>query len=178
MVFFERHLDKIMIAIAFVVMTAIALPIYNIANGIKAGENTIKRASDGAHQTFSSMAVSGPVIALLDTNLESVSSIRLEVIKAPWGTPVDLSSLKIKYTDPQQVFDLPESALSKEWVVGYPGAVLESGERVRIQLDLTGLRSRLVPGGRFTIEIGPADGPSLRVARKTPKIYARVLVLD
>ena len=108
---------------------------------------------------------------------------------------MDLSSLKVKYTDPQQVFDLPESALSKEWVVGDPGAVLESGERIynivriqldltglrsrlRIQLDLTGLRSRLVPGGRFTIEIGPADGPSLRVARKTPKIYARVLVLD
>lgn len=142
----------------------------------------------GGMDAGSALVLSGPVTAHAAADLQSIDYVTFEVgIAGGPGGPVDLSDqgITVSYVDANQGMALRFQATSQatstlgwsaKWLSD-SGPLLNPGERVEIEVILTGLASPLGANSTFAIEMKPAGGDMLVVAGTTPGELTSVMEL-
>ena len=165
-------LETAIVLIAFVVVAAV-FAFAVLSTGLLRSEKSKETVLGGLQETSASLAVRGSVLATSTGALASVSAIVFQVaIASQKGAGVNLSSSGtdaaiISYTDQNQFVNLSSSQWTATWLNG-SGNLVETGERVQIRIDVSGLGTALGTLTNFKIEVKPTKGATLVIERQTP----------
>jgi len=170
-------IETAIILIAFVVVASVfAFSI--LSSGVLATEDTRETVLGGLEEVSSSLVLRGSVIGIGTTT--TLTTLKFQVTTpAAAEASVDLSptATQITYIDSVQTRNLLDAEWTATWLVGGTGNLLDSGERVEIEVDLTGLTSDLGASTEFTIQVKPTKGGILVVNRTTPAALSTVVDL-
>ena len=121
----------------------------------------------------------GNVLAIRHPTDAHLTSIRFEVTTASKGASgVDFSDarLALRYIDDNQAVVIPRSSYGTKWLFG-DGEVLDPGERLELEVELSGLLSTdLGAGTKFSIEIILPTSNTV-VSRVTPAELSPVVYM-
>lgn len=179
----QTALETAIILIAFIVVASVfAFTILSAGSAsTEKGEAAIYSGLEGVQ---SSMNVKGAVIA--EAAGATVDTVKFTLSLVSGGDPVDLNIAKpvvvIGYRDAEQFEN--DIDWTVNWVVNNEGALptdaddmLEEGELAEIEVDLTGLTTKLDKNTEFTLEVKPPAGAVLSVTRTTPAAISKVMEL-
>ncbi len=187
-------LETAIILIAFVVVASVfAYPV--LSAGIFSSEKGKEAIHAGLQQTRASMQIVGDVIATENSSDDNVDQIIFTVSNALGGEPINLITttdadndgiisdettkihlMIISYKDKaQRVNDLAWTATQVG--KGDGDAMLESGEKFQINVNLNALSPSLTAYGEFTIELQPSIGSTLIIEKTIPAVVDAIMVL-
>ena len=168
-------LETAIVLIAFVVVASV-FAFAVLTTGLLSSEKSKEAILGAVEETESTILKRGSVVALGATS--SVTHLKFEVGQATQGgEPIEFSSsdVVVTYVDPYQAVNLSFTAdpdnnagWGSEWLAGGSGPVLDPGERVGLDLNLTALATPLATSTEFTVEVKPTTGAVLSIQRKTP----------
>lgn len=176
----QTALETAIILIAFIVVASVfAFTILSAGSAsTEKGEAAIYSGLEGVQ---SSMNVKGAVIAEAATT--TVDQVKFTLSLVAGGDPVDLNTTNkvvvIGYRDAEQFEN--DVTWSVNWIVNNDGGtaddMLEEGELAEIEVDLTGLTTKLAKNTEFTLEVKPPTGAVLSLTRTTPAAISKVMEL-
>lgn len=176
-------LETAIILIAFVVVASVFA--YTILSaGIFSAEKGKEAIHSGLSTARSSMQLSGPVLARDTDGDNQVEQLLFTISNSLRGSPLNLTatvdadgvlsdeavkshSLVITYIDQNQyVTDIAWT--STQIGKGDSDALMETGERFELLIDLTGISPAVDENDTFVLEIKPAKGSSVTIERTIP----------
>lgn len=187
-------LETAIILVAFVI-TAAAFSFVVLNMGFLSAQKTQTVISSGMQEAASSMLFDGDMIATCDTTAKTVDSVTFYVRLSQGKEPIDTANDKMIMT-----YSCPRAAgviystnvttvVTISEVIGNSDSLIQSGERWKVTVDFTALGdAALEPAGvlqpapaayeTFTIELRPATGSVLSIARNVGAIYNPIQVLQ
>jgi len=181
-------LETAIVLIAFVVVASV-FAFAVLSTGLLSSEKSKETVLGGLEETQATISLRGSVVLNASTTGASglVKSIVFQVSNAQTGGEgVDLSStaVVVTYIDDDQVENLSYTATpattagwGTSWLSG-SSPLLDSGERVEVTVNLTGLTTSLTTSKEFTIQVKPSVGATLVVNRTTPAELTTVVNLQ
>jgi flagellin FlaB len=186
-------LETAIILIAFVVVAAVFA--YTVLSaGVYATQTSQQAIYSGLHEASGTMQIKGSVVGYDDDLDENINSLKFVVACSAAGGAVNLTPpidaevdgipdadsehrTVICYTDAHQ--RLPDIAWDT-MAVGYTDGddLLEEGEQVEITVSLTALTTPLYKNTDFTLEVRPAEGSTLIIARHVPAAVDAFTILQ
>jgi flagellin FlaB len=180
-------LETAIILIAFVVVASVFA--YTILSaGIFSAEKGKEAIHSGLSTARSSMQLSGPVLARDTDGDNQVEQLLFTISNSLRGSPLNLTatvdadadadgvlsdeavkshSLVITFIDQNQyVTDIAWT--STQIGKGDSDALMETGERFELLIDLTGISPAVDENDTFVLEIKPAKGSSVTIERTIP----------
>ena len=161
-------IETAIILISFVVVASV-FAYAMLGSGLTASEKSKQTVLGGIAEGSTSLVLRGSVLGL--STAGEVDTLSFQVSNAVRGNvAVDLSdsAVQISYQDDDQFSNLLAANYTTTWLAGGAGQMLDPGERVEIELDLTALSPRLGANKEFTVQVQPIVGGVLTVQRTTP----------
>jgi flagellin FlaB len=187
-------LETAIILVAFVI-TAAAFSFVVLNMGFLSAQKTQTVISSGMQEAASSLLFDGDMIATCDTTAKTVNSVTFYIRLSQGKEPIDTANDKMIMT-----YSCPRAAgviysanvtdvVSIGEVIGNGDNLVQSGERWKVTVDFTKLATGdldpatatdLAPAAyeQFTIELRPATGSVLSIARNVGAIYNPIQVLQ
>jgi flagellin FlaB len=194
-------LEAAIVLIAFVVVAAVFSYVM-----LGAGFFTSQKSQEVVHtsvaQASSSVEIVGNVIGNGDTTNHNITSVDFTIGTTAGGGSFDLNTVVITYRDNGTYFSIPANTTSitaagvnettpqsNEWAVikylnsqddtsVYDGDVLvESGEQVVLEVNISGTTAKAIPNNQFSIELRPAVGAPLLIQKTVPPQIDAVNIL-
>jgi flagellin FlaB len=170
-------LETAIILIAFVVVAAI-FAFTVLSTGTFLTQKSQEAAYSGLQEVRGSMELKGSVLAQDLTATGHVTHIKFDLANVAGGQPIDLNDVdgsqvvKMTYRDSKQTVDLG-AAGAPLWTVSFVGhsdgdLILDGQELAEIDVDVSGLTTKLGPNTTFDVEVQPPSGAVLQIERTTP----------
>ena len=162
-------LETAMILIAFVVVASVfafAVLTTGLLSSDKARETTLSALK----QAESTLALRGAVVGVSNAGNTSIVSVRFQLNNASAGSDgihLSASSTIFSYQDADQFVNFGSADWTATWLIGN-GPVLDPGEAVEIDVDLSVLSPLLGTAKEFTVQVKPNLGAVLMINRTTP----------
>jgi archaeal flagellin FlaB len=189
-------LETAIILVAFVI-TAAAFSFVVLNMGFLSAQKTQTVISSGMQEAASSLLFDGDMVATCDTTNKNVTAVTFYIRLSQGKEPIDTAPSKMimTYSCPRAagVIYSTDAALdgivSIAQVIGNGDTLVQSGERWKVTIDFAALQTAdvLTPAGAncepqpyetFTVEIRPASGSVLSIARNVGAIYNQLQVLQ
>jgi archaeal flagellin FlaB len=168
-------IEAAIILIAFVVVAAVFSTMM-LGAGFFTTQKSQEVVHSGIMEVSSSLAPSGNVI-VKSTADGSAGEIIFYVTNTAGGSPVDLNKTIITYTDNDDFVSQEYSTGTNRWTYtpiiydpGHNDNLLESGEKYKIDLNLTTFGVKTLPGSneQVKIEVKPPEGAVLVIQPTMP----------
>ncbi len=173
-------LETAIVLIAFVVVASVfAFTI--LSTGLLSSEKSKQTILGSLEEVSSTLVLRGSVIAISTSTPSNVTNIKFQVTNASKsGAAVNLSTSGVNaavvtYIDADQSVNL--STWTPTWLSG-SGSLVNPGETVEIDADISGITTKLTTDKEFTIQLKPAVGAVLNLQRKTPVELTTVMDLN
>ena len=167
------------LGIACISILAAAL-IYSFAvvkTGIPVAERTEEAVSGGLERTSVVLSARGHVSATANEGLTAIEKVTFLVVGAAQSTgSVEISTSVVTYFDQHQSLNVPRTDWAADWLIG-SGPLLDPGEAIEVEVDLTGLTTPVTTLTAFKIQFIPTTGTVVVIERTTPDKLARVFDL-
>ena len=148
-----------------------------IRTGATASESTEEAVLGGLERTSVVLSARGRVSATANEGLTAIEKVTFYVVGAAQSTAsVELSTTVVTYFDEHQSLDVPRTDWAASWLIG-SGPLLDPGEAVEVEVDLTGLTTPVTTSTAFKIQFIPITGTVVVIERTTPDKLTRVLDL-
>ena len=175
-------LETAIILIAFVTVAAV-FGYAVLSAGIFSAEKGKETVYTGLQGARSTMKLTGNVIATGNTTAPTpfVSSVKFTVSNSLSGEPIDITpppanKTVCSYTDDNS--HESDITWSRTFVSQSDGDdLLETGEKVEISVDLSGLATKLAANEQFIIEFKPASGSIVTFERTVPAVIDTIIDL-
>ena len=188
-------LETAIILIAFVVVASVFA--YTVLSaGIFSSEKSKQTIHSGLEQARSSMEIVGPVVAK-DTDTDGdVNEIVFIVANSLDGEPINLTTTTdtdsdgllsdestILHSTVIRYIDLNQTVDDIAWTTSDLGktdgdALLETGEKIEITVNVSQLTTALSTNDTFTLEVKPDGGASIVIERTIPAVVDKVTDLN
>ena len=162
-------IETAIIFIAFVTLAAV-FGFAVMSTGVLTSEASKESVLHGLEATSGTLFQSGAIIGAASSSLTAVDTIKFQIINATRGTDgviISPDQTGLSYIDEHQVVRLASNQWTATWLTGF-GSLINPGERVEIEVDLTGLNPRLGSSKEFFIELTTGPSVTLRLRRVTP----------
>jgi len=168
-------LEAAIVLIAFVVVAAVFSYVM-LGAGFFTTQKSQEVVHTGVTQASSSVAPSGDVI-VESTASGSVGNITFYLTNNAGETPVDLNKTILTYTDNDDFVSQAYGSGSNGWIYsaivyepGHNDNLLESGEKYRIDVNLTGFHVNTLPvvNENIKIEVKPPEGAVYAISKTLP----------
>ncbi len=173
-------LETAIVLIAFVVVASVfAFAI--LSTGLVSSEKSKQTIIGALEETSATLVLKGSVVATSTSTPFSVTNIQFQVANASRsGESVNLSASGLDaailtYIDDDQ--SVNSSSWAATWLAG-SGPLVNPGETVEIDVDVSGLATKLGAGKEFTVQLKPTVGAVVVVSRKTPAELTQVMDLQ
>lgn len=173
-------LETAIVLIAFVVVASV-FAFAVLTTGLLTSEKSKETIVGSLAEASATLVLKGSVIAKSTTTPSSVTNIVFQVTNATQGgEAVSLATSGVNgailtYLDADQSVNL--STWTATWLSG-AGSLLNPGETVQIDADISGVATKLKTDKRFTIQLKPTVGAVLNVTRSTPAELKTVMDLN
>jgi len=178
-------LEAAIVLIAFVVVAAVFSYVV-LGAGFFTSQTAQSTVHTGVSQASSSLQEVGNTYGVENTGLTGIAFVNVTVALTAGGTPIDLSSMVVSYTDnngghvPNMTYGgigtdsgtcPTTSANSNYWCIGQKlnnvttGATLDNNAQMIL---MVGLPSTAKPNTQFSINFQPSVGAVLPIARTIP----------
>jgi flagellin FlaB len=171
-------LETAIVLIAFVTVSAVFAFVV-LSTGLFSAERGRETVFAGLAKTRGSITLSGGILATSDQT--TITNLSFAVVLAAGGDSVSIDPnasngrTVISYID-SAVTD-PDLTYTVTPVVGDADAVLEAGELMEIDIDLTqNAQIALATNDTFTLEVKPPSGSYLVVRRTTPPSISHTVI--
>ena len=162
-------LETAIILIAFVVVASV-FAFAVLTTGLLSSDKARDTTLSALKQAQSTLAVRGVVVGVSNPGNTSLVSVRFQLNNANSGSDgieLSASSTIFSYQDADQFMNLGAADWTATWLIG-SGPVLDPGEAVDVDVDLTTLSPLLGGAKEFTVQVKPSLGAVLMVNRTTP----------
>lgn len=168
-------LEAAIVLIAFVVVAAVFSYVM-LGAGFFTTQKSQEVVHTGVTQASSSLAPSGDVI-VESTAFGKAGSITFYITNTAGGTPVDLNKTVLTYTDNDDMVSQEYNNGTQGWnytaLIFEPGHndnLLESGEKYRVDVNLTYFNVTTLPGvnEKIKLEVKPPEGAVLGLTKTLP----------
>ena len=177
-------LEAAIVLIAFVVVAAVFSYVM-LGAGFFTTQKSQEVVHTGVTQASSSLAPSGDVI-VESTTVDQANVVTFYITNTAGGTPVDLDKTVVSYTDKDDFTTKSYGGAgpntgTNNWqysaVVYEPGHddnLLESGEKYKVTMTLSGFATIDAPGvnEQIKIEVKPPEGAVLGITKTMPPALA------
>ena len=172
-------IETAIVLIAFVVVAAV-FAFAVLSSGLLGTEKSKETVLGSLEETQATLVLRGSVVANKNAFLDQIDSVDFQLgLAGTASEPVSLSSIDliITYVDEDQSSNIGFADWTTDWLSG-SSSRLDPGERVELNVDLTGLGTPLGPSKEFSIYVKPAQGAVLIVERNTPAELTNVTNLN
>jgi archaeal flagellin FlaB len=170
-------LEAAIVLIAFVVVAAVFSYVM-LGAGFFTTQKSQEVVHTGVTQASSSLAPSGDVIVDSTTDGQA-NAVIFYLTNTAGGTPVDMNKTIITYTDKNNLVTRQYGNGDQGWTYlpvvyesGHDDNLLESGEKYRITLNVTGTNGFVTtgpgPNDQIKIEVKPPEGAVLGITKTLP----------
>lgn len=160
-------LETAIILIAFVVVASV-FAFAVLTTGLLSSDKARDATLSALEETESTLALRGAVVGVSNPGNTSLTNVRFQVNSVSRGSlELSATSTIFSYQDNDQFMNVPAANWTATWLIG-TGPLVDPGEAVDIDVDLTSLSPLLGASKEFTVQIKPAKGAVLIVNRTTP----------
>jgi len=173
-------LETAIVLIAFVVVASV-FAFAVLSTGLVSSEKSKETILGALSETSATLVLKGSVVAVSTSTPSSVTNVKFQLTNASKaGSAVNLSTsgtnaAVVTYTDESQTSNL--STWTATWLSG-SGSLVNPGETVEIDADISGITTKLGVATEFTIQVRPAIGAVITIKRKTPAELSTVMDLN
>ncbi len=163
-------LETAIVLIAFVVVASV-FAFAVLSTGLLSSEKSKETIIGGLEEAAATLVIRGSVLGISTSTPFTVTDVRFQVTNASKsGEAVNLAtsgvnSAIVTYVDADQSSNL--TSWTATWLTG-SSSLVNPGETVEINVDISGLTTKLSTNKEFTIQLKPNVGASLIVSRTTP----------
>lgn len=175
-------LETAIVLIAFVVVASV-FAFAVLSTGLLSSEKSKETIIGGLEETSATLVLRGSVIGIKHATQTNLINVRFQVTNASQsGEPVNLSDTGVNaaiitYIDTDQTVNVAAADWSATWLTG-SGNLVNPGETVEIDVDVSALSTLLATNKRFTIQVKPTVGATLLIGRTTPAELTAVMDLN
>ena len=186
-------LEAAIVLIAFIVVAA-SFSYVVLGAGFFTSQTAQSAVHTGVSQASSSMELVGNVYGVKDTNNNYLDYVNVTVALTAGGTPIDLSSMVVSYTDNNGGHEAnltyvgigtdgatcPTTGNTAQWCIAQKfnnitsGAMLDNNAQMAI---LVALPTSATPNTQFSINFQPSVGAVLPITRTIPGGLTKVQLL-
>jgi flagellin FlaB len=162
-------LETAIVLIAFVVVAAVFAFVV-LSTGLFSSERGKETVYAGLAKTRGSMELTGGVLAASDTT--KITGITFDLTLAAGGDSVNLNPSDtsnrtvISYADDNNTNN--NLTYTSTVITGDADKLLEPGELIEVNIDLSSLTPAITTNKTFTLEVKPPQGSYLVIQRTTP----------
>jgi flagellin FlaB len=162
-------LETAIVLIAFVVVAAVFAFVV-LSTGLFSSERGKETVYAGLAKTRGSMELTGGVLAASDTT--KITGITFDLTLAAGGDSVNLNPSDtsnrtvISYADDNNTDN--NLTYTSTVITGDADKLLEPGELIEVNIDLSSLTPAITTNKTFTLEVKPPQGSYLVIQRTTP----------
>ena len=155
-------LETAIVLIAFVVVASV-FAFAVLSTGLLSSEKSKETIIGGLEETSATLVLRGSVIAKSTATPFAITNIVFQVTNASQsGEAVNLNDTGVNaaivtYLDSGQTVNVTAANWTPTWLTG-SGNLVNPGETVEIEVDISGLSTPLATSTKFTIQVKPTVG--------------------
>lgn len=168
----------IMLCMFVVVASVLAFAV--LTTGLAGAQKSQDVALEVLADSSATMALRGAVVGIANPAGTALDSVRLTLSaggRSAQSADLSNESTIITYMDDAQAMNMDPSQWSTAWLIG-SGPLLDAGEAVEVQVNLTALSPVLGTQREFFLRIRPEASPVLLLQRTTPREFTGVVALN